>query len=79
MFSITGYVFDGSKFRGRTMIPQMSVFPSRPLAAKTSGGRKPAATSLETSAFSSSATTEPSLVRRSCETLGRSIRDQVST
>ena len=37
MSSITGYFFDGSKFVGRMMMPQMSVLPSRPLATKTSG------------------------------------------
>ena len=59
--------------------PQMSVVPSRPLATKTSGGRQPAASSAESSPFSTSITTPRSLVRRSCETGGRSTRDQVST
>ena len=49
MFSITGYFLAGSKSRGRTITPQMSVLPSRPLATNSSGGLKPAAVSSEMS------------------------------
>ena len=56
MFSITGYFFVESKFVGRMMTPQMSVFPSRPFAVNTSGGRQPVASSALASARSSSAT-----------------------
>ena len=75
MFSITGYFFVESKFIGRMMTPQMSVFPSLPYAMNTSGGCQPAASSALASACSSSATTFVSLVRRSCMTGGRSTRD----
>jgi hypothetical protein len=38
--SITGY-FLRVEVRGRQMMPQMSVLPSRPLATNTSGGDQP--------------------------------------
>jgi hypothetical protein len=79
MLSTTGYFFEESKLIGRWMIPQMSVFPSRPIAINTSGGRQPAARSAETSVRSNSMTSFRSAVRRSSETGGRSTRDHVST
>ena len=57
MFSMTGYFFEGSKFIGRVMVPQMSVLPSRPLATKTSGNLNPAASRAEVSPLSRSMTT----------------------
>ncbi len=61
------------------IIPQISVFPSLPLATKTSGRRRPVASNPDISAFSSSITSDPSTVRRSTETGGVSIADHVST
>ena len=57
MFSMTGYFFDGSKFVGRMMMPQMSVTPSRAFDVNTSGMRQPVASRSVTSAFSRSMTT----------------------
>ena len=42
MLSMTGYFFDGSKFVGRKITPQMSVLPSRPFATNDSGALHPA-------------------------------------
>src|SRR2546422_1053582 len=42
MSSMTGYFLLGSKLRGRQIMPQMSVLPSRPFATNTSGGSQPA-------------------------------------
>ena len=53
MSSMTGYFFAGSNSRGRQMIPQMSVFPSRPFATKTSGASHPPDFNTEMSADSS--------------------------
>jgi aryl-alcohol dehydrogenase-like predicted oxidoreductase len=39
----------GSKFIGRVIVPQISVFPSRALATNTSGYLKPAASDAEAS------------------------------
>ena len=75
MFSITGYFFDGSKFVGRKITPQMSVVPSRPLATKASGGFQPALTSSEMSAFSRGITRLASAARRSSLTGAASTRE----
>ena len=75
MFSMTGYFFDGSKFVGRKMTPQMSVVPSRPLAVNASGGFQPAFVSALMSPRSISVTSDPSLVRRSSDTGARSTRE----
>ena len=76
---MTGYDLAGSKLLGRWMKPQMSVVPSRPLAANRSGGSQPAARNASVSASASTATREPSLVRRISVTGGRSTRDHTST
>src|ERR1035437_2506719 len=71
MFSITGYFFFGSKFDGRTMIPQMSVVPSRALDTSTFGARHPAFASSVVSACWSSMITCASFVRPNWETGAR--------
>ena len=76
MFSITGYFFLGSKFAGRMITPQISVLPSRALGGEDlRTPSNPAASSAETSGFSSVATSDRSLVRRSSDTVGRSTRE----
>ena len=79
MFSITGYFFFGSNVDGRMITPQISDVPSRPFETNTSGARHPAFTSSLASAFSRSRITFASLVRPSCDTGARSMRDHVST
>jgi hypothetical protein len=61
------------------MTPQISVFPSRALAVKTSGGFQPALRSPLMSAFSTVMTTDRSAVLRTTVVGARSTRDQVST
>ena len=58
--SITGYFLEGSKSLGLATIPQIPVFPSLPLAVKTSGGSHPLAKSSEMSDFSKLQTSAPS-------------------
>ena len=78
MYSMTGYFLLGSKSTGRTMTPQMSVSPSRPLAQNTSGIRQPNASIWLISAFSSDRSLLPSVVFFNTRVGGQSTRDQQS-
>jgi hypothetical protein len=75
MFSITGYFFDGSKLVGRMMMPQMSVWPSRPFATKTSGAFQPVFARALMSPRSTVASSELSEVCRSSTIGARSSRE----